>query len=365
MLDTGQHPLTGEALQRFRQALAAFAAAEFEQAVFHFDGVLNIRPDYYEAWYERGLALENCGDYAEAIVSFDRAIALRPKSDALCQLWHDRGNALQYGLGDYVAAIACYDRVLQIKPDHEMAWQNRGNALLYGLDAPEEALSCYNRTLQINPNSNVAWRNRGNALVELKRYSEAIASYDRALTIQPDDEVSWQARNLASEQTGLSDRQPTTNPAWYGSGFGADTFVEGVTGAKSDFSPEPINFGELASTLQGQPFLVVEDDEGRREIILDKDRYLIGRDPNNDICLRSRFASRQHAFLNKIWKEDGTATYQIVDGNPDGRPSTNGLVINDQKQRTHELKPGDVVVFGPRVRLIFHWATIQSTDLSY
>jgi tetratricopeptide (TPR) repeat protein len=359
MLDTGQLPLTGEALQRFRQGLAASAAEEYEQAIFHFDRVLKVRPDYYEAWYERGLALENCGDYSEAITSFDHAIALKPKADAICQIWHDRGNALQYGLGDYVKAIACYDRVLQIKPDHEMAWQNRGNALLYGLNVPEEALSCYNRALHINPDSHLGWRNRGNALVELGRYSEAIASYDRALSIKPDDEVSWQTRTLVSEKTGLSDRQPTTNPAWYGAGYGDPTFVERETDSKVTFSSEFALSRELPPISQGQPFLTIEDDWGRREVLLEKDHYLIGRDPKNDICLHSQFASRQHAFLTRVLKDNGTFTYQITDGTPAGKRSTNGLLINGQKQPVCELQPEDVIVFGPRVRVIYRMCPRQ------
>lgn len=356
MLDTGQLPLSGETLQCFRQGLSALMAEEFEQAVFYFDRVLNARPDFYEAWYERGLALENCGDYRDAIASFDRALALRPKLDVAFQIWHDRGNALQYGLGDYIGAIACYDQALNIKPDYEMAWQNRGNALLYGLNVPEEALSCYSRALQINPDSHLAWRNRGNALVELGRHTEAIASYDRALSIQPDDEVSRQARNLASEHMGFSDRQPTTSPVWYTTGQGDPTFVEGDIGfGKASLSEWISSEGALPIT-QGQPFLVVEDDLGRREILLENDHYRLGRDPHNDICLHSRFASRQHAFLTKVLREDHTFTYRISDGNPDGKPSTNGLLINGQKLRDWELQPGDTVVFGPRVQIIYRLA---------
>ncbi|UBF26126.1 tetratricopeptide repeat protein [Kovacikia minuta CCNUW1] len=359
MLDTCQLPLTGETLQRFRQGLMAVAAAEYEQAIFHFERVLQVRPEFYEAWYEKGLALEGCGDYAEAIASFDQAISKRPKADAACQIWYARGNALQYGLGDYMEAITSYDRVLQIKPDHELGWQNRGNALLYGLNAPEEALACYNRTLQINHENDLAWRNRGNALVELRRFSEAIASYDQALTINPSDEISLQARNLVSEQSGLNDRQPTTNPAWYGVDHGDRTFVEGETHSQITFSAKFSAFDQVPPIPQGQPFLVIEDDWGKREVILEKDSYRIGRDLKSDICLHSQFASRHHAILTKLQQPDGTWVYQIKDGDSNGKPSTNGLLINGQKTLNRELKPEDAIVFGPHVRATFRLASTQ------
>jgi len=361
MLDTGQLPLNGEALQRFRQGLTAAAATEHEQAIFHFDRVLQIRPDFYEAWYERGLALEGCGDYAEAIASFDQALSKRPKLDASAQIWHARGNALQYGLGNYIEAIACYDRVLQIKPDHELAWHNRGNALLYGLNALEEALACYNRTLYINPNNYLAWRNRGNALGELRRYPEAIASYDRALAICPNDELSLQARNLISQQSGSSDRQltTTTNPAWYGVGHSDETFVEGETDATAAFSSDLSSSSQDSLISQGHSFLIIEDEEGRREVVLDGDHYSIGRDPKANICLRSQFASRHHATLTRTSNEDGTFTYRIVDGALNGKPSTNGLLINGQRCQERELGHDDVIVFGPRVRAIFYKAPVR------
>ena len=354
MLDTGQLQLSGDALLWFRQGLAAAATEAYERAVAHYDRVIDIRPDFYEVWYERGLSLEKCGSYLEAIASFDQALSLRPKGEASVQIWHDRGNALQYGLGRYTEAIESYDRVLQINPRHEHTWQSRGNALLYGLDQPTQAIASYDRVLHINPDSSLAWRNRGNALIELHRYVEAIASYDRALAIKPDDDVSWHARHLASERSGLNCRPPTTHPAWYGAGFSdSQTFVEGDLDSGATFAPMFDRGSKPFLGRQDESILVVEDDRGKRDISLDRDQYQIGRDPQSDICLHSQFASRHHAILTKIFKDDGSYGYQITDGDLDGKASTNGLLINGQKYRTWEMKPEDVIVFGPKVRATY------------
>jgi len=362
MLDTGQLQLTGNALVWFRQGLAAAATEAYERAVAQYDRVIDLRPDFYEVWYERGLALEKRGFYIEAIASFDRALSLRPKSDASVQIWYERGNALQYGLGSYQAAIDSYDRVLQINANHEQTWQDRGNALLYGLSLPAEAMTSYDRVLHINPDSYLAWRNRGNALVELRRYTEAIASYDHALILKPDDEVSWQARQLASGRSGLSQRPPTTNPAWYGAGFSdPPTFVEGDLDSRDSFTSQ-IDTDDGALRAQGNPFLVIEDDRGRREVILEYDQYRVGRDPKSDICLHSQFASRHHAIVTKVFQGNGSYTYQITDGDLDGKASTNGLLINGQKYRTWTLKSEDVIVFGPKVRATYHFSVREADD---
>jgi pSer/pThr/pTyr-binding forkhead associated (FHA) protein len=332
--------------------LAAAAVADYEQAIAHYNSVLETRPDFYEAWYERGLALEHRGYYPEAIASFDRALSLKPKNDATNEIWHDRGNALQYGLGEYMDAIACYDRVLQTNPAHELAWLNRGNAFLYGIYQAEEAILCYSRVLALNPENVLAWRNRGNALAELCRYEEAIASYDRALAMKPDDEVAWQARNQSVQRSGLNNyKQPTTNPAWYGSGYGDATFIDGDTDSEStrDEQPPVQDF----VFCQGQPMLMIEDDSGKREIWLERDRYLIGRDPKSDICLHSKFASREHAVLVKVVQDNGRTTYQIIDGNLEGKPSTNGVLINGQKHRVWNLNHDDIIVFGPQLQATY------------
>ena len=358
MLDTGQLQLSGDALLWFRQGLAAVAAEAYVLAVANYDRVIDVRPDFYEVWYERGLALEKCGVYIDAIASFDRALSLRPKGNASIQVWLARGNALQYGLGSYTAAIESYDQVLQINASHEETWQNRGNALLYGLNLPTDAIASYDRVLHINPDSYVAWRNRGNALVELQRYQEAIASYDRALTIKPDDEVSWHARQLASERSGLSHRPPTTNPAWYGDGFSdPPTMINGDVDRRNSATAEPAGKTPDADRgyvrAQGRPFLVIEDDRGKRDMLLERDHYCLGRDPKSDICLHSQFASRQHAMITKIFQGDGSYTYQITDGDSEGKASTNGLLINGQKYRTWLLQSEDVIVFGPKVRATY------------
>lgn len=354
MLDTGQLKLGREALALFRQGLAAAATSCYEQAVAFFNQVLELQANCHEVWYERGLALERLGNYTEAIASYDRALSLRPSEDAACEIWHDRGNALQYGLGDYTQAIACYERALKQCPKHGAIWQNRGNALLYGLSLPEEALFCYDQAITINPKNNLAWRNRGNSLAELRRYDEAIASYDQALAIRPDDQVSWHARSLAAEKTGVSDRQPTTNPAWYGSGFGSDqTFVEGDTDSDVIFTSQFTAAAEVTSLPVGQPLLVIEDDWGRREVILERDSYIVGRDANADICLHSQYVSRQHAVLVQKTTLDGCPTYELIDGSPDGKASTNGLLVNGKKCRTSELQAEDIVIFGPGVQVTY------------
>jgi pSer/pThr/pTyr-binding forkhead associated (FHA) protein len=100
--------------------------------------------------------------------------------------------------------------------------------------------------------------------------------------------------------------------------------------------------------------LIIEDNKGRREFILDSPVYSIGRDPKCDIRLISQFVSRRHATLVQLPHEDGSYYYRIVDGNLKGKPSANGLLINGRKLQAHDLEDQDTIVFGPQVQAVYY-----------
>jgi pSer/pThr/pTyr-binding forkhead associated (FHA) protein len=97
---------------------------------------------------------------------------------------------------------------------------------------------------------------------------------------------------------------------------------------------------------QSSHLLIIEDDQGRRELTLKESVYSIGRDPKCDICLFTSFASRYHATLIQQVRDDGSYFYQIVDGDGKGRLSACGLFINNRRCDAHDLQDGDYILFG-------------------
>lgn len=120
----------------------------------------------------------------------------------------------------------------------------------------------------------------------------------------------------------------------------------------TDFS----NDLSMAAENHESHILIVEDDQGRKEFTLERPIYSIGRDRECDIRLVSQFASRRHATLVRLPRDDNSKSYyyRIVDGDAKGKPSSNGLMINGRKLSAHDLKNEDEVVFGPQVRAIYY-----------
>ena len=61
----------------------------------------------------------------EALASYDKAIALKPD---YAEAYSNRGNALR-DLKRLEDALASYDKAIALKPDFAEAYNNRGNAL--------------------------------------------------------------------------------------------------------------------------------------------------------------------------------------------------------------------------------------------
>jgi len=183
----------------YNRGIALNNLGRFEQAIASWDRALEIKPDFYHAWYVRGFALDGLGRFEEAIASYDRALEFKPDDH---EAWYNRGIALR-NLGRFEEAIASYDQALEIKPDKHEAWHNRGVAL-GNLGRFEEAIASYDRALEIKPDYHQAWYNRGIALADLGRFEEAIASYDRALEIKPDYHEAWNNRGVALLNLGRS-----------------------------------------------------------------------------------------------------------------------------------------------------------------
>ena len=163
-----------------------------DDALASYDRALAIKPDYAEAHYNRGITLHDLKRLDEVPASYERALAIKPD---YAEAHYNRGITLQE-LKRLDDALASYDRALAIKPDYAEASNNRG-ITLQELKRLDEALASYDRALAIKPDYAEAFNNRGNTLQQLKRLDDALESYERALAIKPDYAEALNNRGIA------------------------------------------------------------------------------------------------------------------------------------------------------------------------
>ncbi|WP_019500562.1 tetratricopeptide repeat protein [Pseudanabaena sp. PCC 6802] len=62
-----------------------------KEALASYDKAIQLKPDFAEAWSNRGVALRELKRYEEALASFDKALQIQPNA---ANSWYARGLSL-------------------------------------------------------------------------------------------------------------------------------------------------------------------------------------------------------------------------------------------------------------------------------
>ena len=173
---------------------------KLQEAVASYEMAIQLKPDFADAYSNRGTALQELGQLDEAVASCEKAIQLKPD---YAKAYSNRGAALQE-LGRLDEAVANYERAIQLKPDFAEAYSNRGTAL-QELGRLDEAVANYERAIQLKPDSAEAYSNRGAALQKLGQLDEAVTSCEKAIRLKPDYAKAYSNRGIALQELGRLD----------------------------------------------------------------------------------------------------------------------------------------------------------------
>jgi protein O-GlcNAc transferase len=127
-----------------------------------------------------GASLHAEGKLDEAILWYQKAITLNPKSDLT---YNNLGNVLQ-DKGQIDEAIVCYQKALQINPHFAGAYYNLGDAL-QDKGHIDEAAHCYQRSIALDPKFASAYNNLAIIFKTKGEIEEAIRYCKKAIEIDP------------------------------------------------------------------------------------------------------------------------------------------------------------------------------------
>lgn len=211
----------------------ALSEDRFLEALQQFNTAIQAKDDNFEAWFLRGIAKYNLGDYKGAYDDFSETIRLHP---LYARAYHYRGivstrqsnffeaeadftkaisidpynadyhaiiGAARMQQGLYEAAIADYDMALLINPGLSHAWLNKGVANRM-LEKPKEALENFNKAIYHDHFSMDAWLKRGMLRSEMNDFEGAMQDFDQALLIDHQNPVIYFQRAFVHLQKGDS-----------------------------------------------------------------------------------------------------------------------------------------------------------------
>ena len=171
-----------------------------EDALADYAEAIRLKPDYAEAYNNRGAVKAALGRHDDAIADYAEAIRLKPDH---ASPYYNLGIG-KAKLGRYDDALADYAEAIRLKPDHDGAFYNRGVAK-DKLGRYEDALADYDEAIRLKPDYASAYNNRGAVKDALGRHDDALADYDEAIRLKPDLAEAYGNRGNAKNALGLKD----------------------------------------------------------------------------------------------------------------------------------------------------------------
>lgn len=93
------------------------AQGKLNEAIQAFDNAIRLKPDFAEAYSNKGNALTDLGDFDEAVRSYNKATQVRP---SYAEAYHNSGNAL-FSLGRIKESMKKYEKAIKIRTDYSEA----------------------------------------------------------------------------------------------------------------------------------------------------------------------------------------------------------------------------------------------------
>ncbi len=107
----------------FESGVDAVEGRNYDLAIAEFSEAVRLKPDYAEAYINRGVAYVGKGDYDRAIADENQAIRLDPRQ---ARAYCNRANDYTHK-DDWDRAIADCNEAIRLNPDQAVAYYNRAN----------------------------------------------------------------------------------------------------------------------------------------------------------------------------------------------------------------------------------------------
>lgn len=147
-------------------------------AILRFNEVIKINPELFQAYFFRGVAKYNLGDYIGARADFTKTLSLHPY---FSHAFHYRGIS-QEQLNNYNSAIKDFNAALEIDPVNPDVYVSRGFTRVM-LNDTSGALADFNEAIMLDPYNFQAFLNRSLIWTMKKDFEKALQDCNKAITL--------------------------------------------------------------------------------------------------------------------------------------------------------------------------------------
>jgi tetratricopeptide (TPR) repeat protein len=152
-----------------------------EAAIKNYGIAIQIKPDFPDAYLNRGVSLRKIGLNEKALSDYNKALEL----DSLLYEAHNNIGHIHNILGNYDDAIERLSKAIELRPSFSEAYNNLGDAF-YNRMLLEDAYLNFQKAVIIKPEFGDVYNNLGNASYQLGDMNQAYEYYQKAIQISPD-----------------------------------------------------------------------------------------------------------------------------------------------------------------------------------
>lgn len=179
-----------EAVRFFERANFLVTRREYGEAIEFYTEAIQKKPDFADAYNNRGLARQRLNQWREAKADFDAALA---QDAEYHEAYYNRARA-HFELGRAAAGLADLQKIEEAYRDSAFFHVTRADLLTLSQDR-SAAYAAYGRALQLQPRNVEAHVNRGVLYFQDRRYPEARRDFEQALLL--DSRQHFALNNLA------------------------------------------------------------------------------------------------------------------------------------------------------------------------
>jgi tetratricopeptide (TPR) repeat protein len=170
----------------------------FQEAVSALDRAIQLKPNFYQAFYVKGLALSAQDRFSDAIAAFDSAVRLEPR---FYEAWRMKAQMLEQ-MKRYPEALTAIGKAIQMQPNDSLLHSLKGD-LLFQSKQYGPAKAAYTQALTLKP-AYYTYMQRGRSQFSAGDYQGAFGDYGKAIELQPNDYFSYIGRGTMNAALGKS-----------------------------------------------------------------------------------------------------------------------------------------------------------------
>ncbi|GAA3609604.1 hypothetical protein Q4Q39_17040 [Flavivirga amylovorans] len=157
----------------------AIRETDLNEKINLFTKVLELDSKNLDAYFYRGIAKNDLGDYHGAIVDYSKIIVLKPDADT----YYNRGNS-RYSLKDFVGAKNDYSKSFELDSTFIDALYSLG-CVKYDLEDYKGAIDDFSKVIKVVPDQPKTYTLRAAAHKAIKEYKNALKDYSLAILAEP------------------------------------------------------------------------------------------------------------------------------------------------------------------------------------